>query len=101
MKPGGTSSTNDEPVPVSFGVPWGSIPGGSVMKGGVDPGGSWLEYILDGQVMGLRKKTSYTTMCSVGDDGGSRERGRHRAPVMTSQYLRDFCPMRIKGGYFL
>ena len=45
------------------------------MRGGDDPGGSWLEYILDGQVVGLRKKTSYTTMCSVGDDGGSRERG--------------------------
>ena len=66
MKPGGTSSTNDEPESMSFGVPWGSIPGGSDMKGGVDPGGSWLEYILKDQVVGLRRRTSYTTVCSVG-----------------------------------
>ena len=74
MNPGGTSSTNDEPDSVSFGVPWGSIPGGRVMKGGEDPEGSWLEYILDSQVDGIAKKTSYTTVCSVGDDGGSGER---------------------------
>ena len=66
MKPGGTSSTNDEPESVSFGVPWGSIPGGSEIKEEFDPGGSWLEYILRDKVMGFAKKTSYTTGCSVG-----------------------------------
>ena len=66
MKPGGTSSTTDEQESLSFGVPWGSIPGGSDMKGGDDPGGSWLEYILGGSGSRIAKETSYTTVCSVG-----------------------------------
>ena len=47
MNPGGTSSTNDGPDSESFGVPWGSMPGGRDMNDEVDPGGSWLEYILE------------------------------------------------------